>query len=101
MFFTLSVYTSCKKCDCTCGDVLVIVLDSLDNPIEGATVNLNCDLTENQDCTIDLTQRTDANGRAYFSICPAGILKVFVDGTNEGYVEIEVGETVEKIIKQD
>jgi hypothetical protein len=101
LFFTLSVYTSCKKCDCTCGDVVITVLDSLDNPVEGALVNLTCDPTENPGCTIDYSVVTDANGRALFSFCEAGILKIFVDGAPEGYVEIEVGETVEKIIKQD
>jgi len=91
--------TSCKK-DRTC-KVLVIVQDSLEEPIAAADVFLTCDPVENVQngpCIIEETETTLTDGTARFQFANPGILKVFIDGDPEGYVELEAGEEVEKII---
>lgn len=90
---------SCKK-DRTC-KVLVILQDSLEEPIVGATVFLDCDPVENTangPCIIQEEKMTLTDGTARFEFANPGILKVFVNGAPEGYVELEAGEEVEKII---
>ena len=91
--------TSCKKSK-TC-KVLVIVQDSLEEPKVGVDVRLWCDDVENPLCIIDETETTLTDGTAHFEFANPGILKVFVDGDPEGYVELEAGEEVEKIIIRD
>jgi len=86
----------CKK-DRTC-KVLVIVQDSLEVPIIGAEIRLWCDDVENPLCIIDENETTLTDGTAHFEFANPGILKVFVDGAPEGYVELQAGEEVEKII---
>jgi len=88
--------TSCKKSKAC--KVLVIVQDSLEEPIVGADVRLWCDDVENPLCIIDENNTTLTDGTARFEFANPGILKVFVDGDPEGYVELEAGEEVEKII---
>ena len=87
---------SCKK-DRKC-KVLVIVQDSLEEAIVGADVRLWCDDIENPLCIIDEHQTTLSDGTARFEFANPGILKVFVNDDPEGYVELEPGEEVEKII---
>lgn len=86
----------CKK-DRTC-KVLVIVQDSLEVPVVGAEIRLWCDDVENPLCIIDENETTLTDGTAHFEFANPGILKVFVDGDPEGYVELEAGEEVEKVI---
>ena len=91
--------TGCKK-DRTC-KVLVIVQDTLEKPIAGVEVFLTCDPVENVQngpCVIEETETTLTDGTAHFEFANPGILKVFIDGAPEGYVELEAGEEVEKII---
>ncbi len=101
LFLGISIFTSCKNCTCDCNDVFVTVLDSLDKPVANADVYLTCDPIENPGCTLEFTQFTNTNGVAYFWICEPAILKVFVNGTAEGYIEIEKDEITEKTIKLD
>ena len=89
-------FSSCKKSKAC--KVLVIVQDSLEEPIVGADVRLWCDDVENPLCIIDTMATTLTDGTAHFQFTNPGILKVFVDGDPEGYVELEAGEEVEKII---
>ena len=94
--------TSCKK-DKTC-KVLVVIQDSLEEPVVGAVVFLTCDPVENVQngpCVIEEEETTLTDGTAHFQFANPGILKVFVDGDPEGYVELEAGEEVEKIIIRD
>jgi hypothetical protein len=89
----------CKK-DRTCR-VLVIVQDSLEEPIAGAKVFLDCDPVENVDngpCIIQEEALTLSDGTARFEFANPMILKVFVNDQPKGYVETEAGEEVEKII---
>jgi hypothetical protein len=89
----------CKK-DRTC-KVLIVLQDSLEEPVVGSLVFLTCDPVENVQngpCIIEEEQTTLTDGTARFSFANPGILKVFVDGDPEGYVELEAGEEVEKII---
>lgn len=93
-------FISCKK-DKTC-KVLIFVQDSLEEPVLGALVFLDCDPSENADngpCIIQDSARTKTDGTARFEFANPGILKLFVNGNPEGYVELEAGETVEKIVE--
>ena len=56
------------------------------------------DNVENPNCVIDCLATTLTDGTARFEFANPAILKVYVNGTQEGYVELEVGEQVEKII---
>ncbi len=78
--------------------MLVIVQDSLEAPIVGADVRLWCDDTENPLCIIDCVKTTLTDGTAHFQFANPGILKVYVDGDPEGYVELKASEEVEKVI---
>lgn len=89
-------FISCKK-DKTC-KVLIFVQDSLEEPVLGAKVRLWCDEVENPLCIIDDTARTLTDGTARFEFANPGILKLYVNGNPEGYVELKAGETVEKTV---
>ncbi len=97
-------FISCKK-DRTC-KVLVIVQDiNEEPPVIPVNVRLWCDINENPDCVIDCLATTLTDGTARFEFANPAILKVYVGTdpnpdnlTPKGYVELEVGEEVEKII---
>lgn len=91
--------TSCKKSKAC--KVLIIVQDSLEEPIAGADVHLWCDNIENPLCIIDSSATTLTDGTAHFQFANPAILKVFVNDQPKGYVELEAGEEVEKIIVLD
>lgn len=89
-------FNSCKK-DRSC-KVLVLVQDSLEEPIIGAHIRLWCDDVENPPCVIDDTASTRSDGTARFEFSNPGILKVYVNTVQKGYVELKAGEEVEKVI---
>lgn len=90
-------FISCKK-DKTC-KVLIIVQDSMEVPLPLQKVRLWCDDVENPLCIIDDTATTLTDGTARFEFANPGILKVYVNGGPQGYIELEAGEEVEKIIE--
>lgn len=94
LFVFLAVYTSCKK-NCECLGTFINVSDSLNKPVAGAEVRLWCDNVENEGCEHDHTVKTNSSGTATFFICTPGILKLYVNGTAEGYVEIEPDDVKE------
>jgi len=90
-------FISCKKSKAC--KVLVRVQDTLEEPIPGVMIRLWCDDTENPLCIIDDIATTLSDGTARFEFANPAILKVYADGNPEGYVELEAGEEVEKIIE--
>ena len=89
-------FIACKK-NKTC-KVLIIVQDTLEAPLQHKVVRLWCDEVENTLCIIDDTARTLSDGTARFEFPNPAILKVYVNGAPEGYVELKAGEEVEKTI---
>lgn len=89
-------FVSCKK-NRKC-KALIIVQDSLEEPILGANVRLWCDDVENPLCIVDDTATTRTDGTASFEFANPAILKVYVNTVPKGYIELKSGETVEKIV---
>lgn len=98
----IAVFTtpSCNK-NRECKVVVRVIDDSLNQPISGALCTLYCSPNT---CIIEEVERTGADGEADFTFANPAILLVEINlgdtATFDGkYVELEAGETVEKIVE--
>lgn len=98
----IAVFTtpSCNK-NKECKVVVRVIDDSLSQPIAGATCTLYCSPNT---CIIEEIEKTGADGEADFTFENPAILLVEIGlgdtATFDGkYVELEPGETVEKVVK--
>ncbi|MFN4852895.1 MAG: hypothetical protein ACK5JC_00585 [Bacteroidota bacterium] len=95
---SLSLFQQCKEPDAPKAEITVV--DSLNKTISGAIVRIT---SKNYipASTIDISQKTDLKGKAYFSFKLEAILQVVANSsglTGTDYIQLENGKTVQKTI---
>ena len=107
LFAAISVLnTSCAK-ETQC-DAVITVIDTVGNPVVGATVTLDCNNCPSPPPGSSSTlqtgdQTTDASGRASFTFKYEAVLDITVTsvnpaGTATGIIKLEAGKTTEKTV---
>ncbi len=93
-----TTHTSCKK-DQNCYATLTVV-DTLNAPVQAATVKLNCQQCNPPGSLQEQTGTTDASGKVSFTFRLPAILDVYITHPLhqpfQGILKLEEGKTVEK-----